>query len=58
MTYKDLLNFLLTLDEEQLQSDVTVNFDDEYYSISSTEVMDEDDDDGDILDPGHPYLIV
>ncbi len=41
-----------------LQSDVTVNSDDEYYSISSVEIMSEEDDDGDVLDPGHPYLLV
>jgi hypothetical protein len=38
MTYIDLLNFLSTLNEEQLQCDVTVNVD----GVSSAEIMSED----------------
>jgi hypothetical protein len=50
-TYRLLLRSLLRLSEEQLDCDVTVNADDEFFPakllINSCD---------DVLDQGHPYL--
>jgi|LauGreDrversion4_2_1035121.scaffolds.fasta_scaffold461009_1 hypothetical protein len=61
MTYKELLFELQQLTEEQLNSDVTVfvrGVEEFYPASSSLYFSTEDDEDGQILDAGHPYLMV
>jgi len=54
-TYRELLNKLKIMSEEQLNSDITVlNTDDEYYK--STLVF--TDERCDILDKGHPVIAI
>ncbi len=56
ITYKKLLEFLLTLNEEQLECDVTVHDTniDEYFIGINLCINEEDD----VLDAGHPYIEV
>ena len=62
MTYADLLKELQQLDETQLNSDVTIFIRgvEKSPSMVSTSVCfsTEEDEDGQILDAGHPYLMV
>ncbi len=55
MTYRDLLQKLTDLTEEQLNQNVTVFFKyaDEYVPIEGMKIADEDD----VLDKGHPYMV-
>ena len=53
MTYKDLLNKLQKLNEEQLNSDLTVQIDYEFYKAT----MYITDHKIDILDEGHPVIV-
>ena len=53
MTYKDLKELLDGFNETQLNMDVTLTFDDEYFKISDFVISDEE---CDVLDPGHPYF--
>jgi len=54
MIYQDLLDELLNLDEEQLQQTVTIFSQDEFVSVSHTEITNE----ADILDENHYYLVL
>ena len=61
MTYKELLEKLKRLSQEQLDSDVTVyvcdenfSFGDEFFPVNDLLTS---DDHIDILDPDHPYLV-
>ena len=54
MTYRELLNHIDELEEEQLDFNVMGYIDEEYYSISTMEIKDKNG----RLDDGHPYLIV
>lgn len=61
MTYKELLEKLKRLSQEQLDSDVTVyvcdenfSFGDEFFPVNDLLTS---DDSNDILDPDHPYLV-
>lgn len=55
MTYQELLNQLQSLNEEQLQQDVTVcDADDEYFKVDGLDYANEAF--NDVLDNGHPYL--
>lgn len=58
MTYRELLEQLVNLDDAQLDCNVkaydTVN--DESYAIISLTLSDSSKDNGDVLDEGHPYL--
>jgi hypothetical protein len=54
MTYRELLNDIEELEEEQLDFNVMGYIDEEYYSISKIEIKDKNG----LLQDGHPYLIV
>ena len=55
MTYRELLNQLKQLNEEQLQKDVTVcDTDDEYFKVTAMYYANAAF--NDVLDQGHPYL--
>jgi hypothetical protein len=60
MTYKDLLDFVLTLTSEQLLQNVTIQLQQfkstEFVPADSVFLFDPDSDDGDVLDPGHPVI--
>ena len=58
MTYRDLLNELGCLSDEQLNQTVTVYLSeaDEYYGVASDYPMGISQSDNDVLDPGHFYL--
>lgn len=54
MTYRELCNFIKTLNEGQLDQDVTVQTpDDEYHFIRRGQVADAND----VLDQDHPFLV-
>ena len=53
ITYRDLLNKLQKLNESQLNSDITVQIDDEFYKAT----MYLTDNRIDILDEGHPVIV-
>jgi len=53
ITYRDLLNKLQKLNENQLNSDITVQIDDEFYKAT----MYLTDNSIDILDEGHPVIV-
>ncbi len=54
MTYRDLLNELKSISEEQLNQTVTVYVSgDEYFPVDETGIAANDD----VLDPGHFVLI-
>ena len=53
ITYRDLLNKLQKLNEAQLNSDITVQIDDEFYKAT----MYFTDNSIDILDEGHPVIV-
>jgi len=57
MTYADLLKWLLIMDEETLQKDVTafIRELDEFYPVDSLHVSDST---CNVLDANHPYLKV
>lgn len=59
MTYQDLLNQLQGLNAEQLKQDVTVYAQglDEYYGLVSDYPFTYSETD-DVLDMGHPYLVI
>lgn len=58
MTYKELLEQLQQLPQERLEDTVTVHdpYQDEMIAVVHTETAEEDD--CDVLDPGHFYLIM
>ena len=61
MTYKELLNELSHLTEEQLNTDVTVYVGeaDEYYPlVSDYPFVFSESVIGDVLDNGHPYMVI
>ena len=51
-TYSELLAILSELDEEQLDLNVTVNVDDEFYEAKEVHIQDKDD----VIRDGHPFL--
>ena len=53
ITYRDLLNKLKKLNDAQLNSDITVQIDDEFYKAT----MYLTDNKIDILDEGHPVIV-
>jgi len=53
ITYRDLLNKLQKLNENQLNSDITVQIDSEFYKAT----MYLTDNKIDILDEGHPVIV-
>jgi hypothetical protein len=53
ITYRDLLNKLKKLNEEQLNSDITISNNDEYYKATLVFT----DKQIDILDEGHPVIV-
>ena len=53
ITYRDLLNKLQKLNENQLNSDITVQIGDEFYKAT----MYLTDNNIDILDEGHPVIV-
>ena len=53
ITYRDLLNKLQKLNESQLNSDITVQIDSEFYKAT----MYLTDNSIDILDEGHPVIV-
>ena len=54
MTYRNLLNHLNDLEEEQLDMDIMVDVDDEFYPAEEFKI----DEDPDRLEDGHPYLTI
>jgi hypothetical protein len=56
MTYKELLDQLMMLDEEQMNQTVTVHdpYQDEYIAVVHTETTSE----ADVLDENHFYLVL
>lgn len=61
MTYQELLQELQHLNEEQLNSDVTVfvrGVEEFYPTSSGLYFSSEDDENGNILDANHPYLMI
>jgi hypothetical protein len=56
MTYKDLLDELMMLDEEQLNQTVTIHdpYEDEYIAVVHTNTTSE----ADVLDENHFYLVL
>lgn len=59
MTYKELKEQLDNLSEEQLNQDVTVydSHQDEYYG-SYTDLEFTPNDETDVLDPNHAYIVI
>ena len=56
-TYRELLASLQSIPEDHLDDNVTIKEDDEYFGgILTLLEMNEDDEDSDILDSGHPYF--
>lgn len=55
MTFKQLLAHLQTMDETQLNSDVTVynTSDDEFFKVDDIDYSPEND----VLDKNHPFLV-
>ena len=60
MTYRNLVDILQELSEEQLDMDVTVctTRDDEYFAADKLNIVDENDEAAGILDEGHHYLTI
>jgi hypothetical protein len=56
MTYKELLNQLQQLNEEQLNKDVAVYDGNEYEYYQWKVYFEFADDTQDVLDVGHPYI--
>lgn len=58
MTYKELLEQLQQLDPARLEDTVTIHdpYQDEYIAVAHAETAEEDD--CDVLDPGHFYLVL
>ena len=56
MTFKQLQHFLYELEDEQLDFDVIIHMDGEYYPVNDLQICNEKEDDR--LDDGHPYLEV
>ena len=58
MTYKELLGMLTVMDPARLEDTVTVHdpYQDEMIAVVHAEVAEEDD--CDVLDPGHLYLVM
>ena len=56
MTYKQLLDYLQELDEEQLEFDVCALVDEEFFPVVDLHVCNSKEDDR--LDDSHPYLEV
>lgn len=58
MTYKELLEQLQNLPQERLEDTVTVHdpYQDEMIAVVHAETAEEDD--CDVLDPGHFYLVL
>ena len=54
MTYRQLLHSLEELEDEQLDYNVFVFFDEEYFSCSALDIKEKND----RLDDGHPYIVV
>jgi len=58
MTYMELINFLtLEVNPERLHDNISILIGDEFYEVDAVKKSSEDSDIGDILDPGHIYLI-
>lgn len=56
MTYKELMEFLKKLSDEQLDMNVTVRVNGEYHACQYIFLMKETDEDADVLDVGHPVI--
>ena len=56
MTFRQLQHFLYELEDEQLDFDVIIQMDGEYYPVKDLQICNEKEDDR--LDDGHPYLEV
>lgn len=54
MTYRELLQALSALDDSQLDCDVSIEFNGEFYEVSEMYVVDETD----VLDVDHPVIRV
>ena len=54
MTYKELLNQLEELEDEQLDFQVMCYMDEEYFSVNSLEIKEKNG----RLDDGHPYIVI
>ena len=54
MTYRDLLAVLSKMDNESLEMDLTISFQDEFYPADLKFA----DDDQSIIDLGHPFFSV
>lgn len=54
MTYRELINLLSKMDEETLDMNVTIHFEDEYYPAKVSFA----DDNQSVLDIGHPVILV
>lgn len=54
MTYRDLFNLLSKMNDENLDQNVTVEFDGEFYPAKIGFA----DDNQSVLDEGHPFLAV
>lgn len=53
MTYGELLSQLYEMTPQQLQMDITICMNDEYYPVSKLEFCEELD----VLDVNHPFLV-
>ena len=58
MTYRELAQQLETMNETQLNSDVTIYVLDEYYSVVDDYPLMYADSSIDVLDQDHPYLVI
>lgn len=58
MTYRQLLAHISTMDDSQLDTNVTVynTYEDEYYPVPAIDYVSEDG--NGVLDPLHPFLVV
>ena len=54
MTYKQLLDYLQELDDEQLEFPVMAHVDEEFYKVTELNIQEKED----RLKDGHPYLEV
>jgi hypothetical protein len=60
MTWEDLKDMIKEFNEEQLKQTVTIYIreEDEFYSVVEDAPLVESDDECQVLDPGHKYLVI
>lgn len=54
MTYKELLDWLQSLSPADLESDISIEMDEEFFEVRGVYIYPETD----VLDEGHPVIVV